>query len=49
MTKELLIKPENVLSRGLIQVSDIPVNVYQRTISEELHPVFAPRPGGHLA
>lgn len=36
MTKELLIKPENVLSRGLIQVSDIPVNVYQRTISEEL-------------
>ncbi|MGO8956184.1 MAG: thiamine pyrophosphate-dependent enzyme [Streptosporangiaceae bacterium] len=36
MTRELLIKPENVLSRGLIQVSDIPVNVYQRTISEEL-------------
>ncbi len=36
MTKELLIKPENVMSQGLIHFRDIPVNVYRRTIAEEL-------------
>jgi len=36
MTKELLIKPENVFSRGSIRSAEIPVNVYDRTITDEL-------------
>jgi len=36
MTKDLLIKPENVLSQGSIEFTSIPVNAYRRTIADEL-------------
>ena len=35
MTKELVIKPENVFSCGSIRSAEIPVNVYHRTMAEE--------------
>jgi 2-oxoisovalerate dehydrogenase E1 component len=36
MPKSINIKPEEVFARGTIQLSDIPVNAYQRTGKEEL-------------
>lgn len=35
MTKALVIEPEEVFSRDVLHLSDIPVNAYQRTIEEE--------------
>jgi 2-oxoisovalerate dehydrogenase E1 component len=36
MTKSLTIEPEKAFAQGAIHFSDIPVNVYNKTVSEEL-------------
>ena len=35
MTKGLPIEPGDVLSRGALHMSDIPVNAYEKTLQEE--------------
>ncbi len=36
MPKSIVIRPETVFARDKIRFADIPVNVYQKTVEEEL-------------
>ena len=39
MSKQLTICPEQARAQGKITFQDIPVNVYQKTVKDELKPI----------